>query len=222
MKECALDSSTKKNVKFVWSDECQSSFEKLKQALNVAPVLAMPTGQGDYVLYTDASKLGLGSVLMQSDRLPPVKANVVAHSLSWKTAVVGHLAIQKPLQKESTDEQLQKWKTRDESKGSTLYLVEDDIVKYRGRLWVPSGDSLRVEIMTEMKADHQRPAGWMRPVSISECKWENITMYFMVGLPKTMKGYTTILVIVDFLTKSAHLLPLKTTYSMSQYFGLYI
>ncbi|XP_073038265.1 uncharacterized protein, partial [Primulina eburnea] len=60
---------TKKNAKFVWGPECQDSFDKLKQALISAPVLSMPSGQGEYVLYTDASKLGLGAVLMQNDRV---------------------------------------------------------------------------------------------------------------------------------------------------------
>ncbi|XP_073031312.1 uncharacterized protein [Primulina eburnea] len=60
---------TKKNAKFVWEPECQESFDKLKQAFTTAPVLAMPSGQGEFVVYTDASKLGLGAVLMQQDRV---------------------------------------------------------------------------------------------------------------------------------------------------------
>ncbi|XP_075521401.1 putative mitochondrial protein AtMg00860 [Primulina tabacum] len=54
-----LTALKKKNVKFVWSAECRSTLEKLKHELTVAPVLAMPSEQGDYVLYTDTSKLGL-------------------------------------------------------------------------------------------------------------------------------------------------------------------
>ncbi|XP_075521424.1 putative mitochondrial protein AtMg00860 [Primulina tabacum] len=58
-----LTTLTKKNAKFVWGPECQSSFDQLKQALNRVPVLDMLSEQGEFVLYTDASKLGLGSVL---------------------------------------------------------------------------------------------------------------------------------------------------------------
>ncbi|XP_073317220.1 uncharacterized mitochondrial protein AtMg00860-like [Primulina huaijiensis] len=64
-----LTTLTKKNVKFFWESEYQESFDRLKQALTLAPVLAMPSVQGDYVLYTDALKLGLGAVLMQHDRV---------------------------------------------------------------------------------------------------------------------------------------------------------
>ncbi|XP_075489564.1 putative mitochondrial protein AtMg00860 [Primulina tabacum] len=55
---------TKKNAKFIWGSEYQESFDKLKQALISVPILSMPLGQGEYVFYTDASKLGLGTVLM--------------------------------------------------------------------------------------------------------------------------------------------------------------
>ncbi|KZV24755.1 hypothetical protein F511_14694 [Dorcoceras hygrometricum] len=64
-----LTSLTKKHAKYEWTPECQAGFEGLKQALMEAPVLAMPSGQGNYVLYTDASKMGLGAVLMQDRRV---------------------------------------------------------------------------------------------------------------------------------------------------------
>ncbi|XP_075504452.1 uncharacterized protein LOC142541882 [Primulina tabacum] len=79
------------------------------------------------------------------------KANEVADALRRKTAVVGHLALESILRdrirtEKSNDEQLRKWKMRAESKGSTLYFVYDDIVRYRGCSWVHNGDSLRVEL----------------------------------------------------------------------------
>ncbi|XP_075486330.1 uncharacterized protein LOC142525933 [Primulina tabacum] len=56
---------TKNNAKFIWGSQCKESFDRLKQALTTAPVLAMPSGQGEFVVFTDASKLGLDAVLMQ-------------------------------------------------------------------------------------------------------------------------------------------------------------
>ncbi|KZV51814.1 hypothetical protein F511_29713 [Dorcoceras hygrometricum] len=64
-----LTSLTRKLSKFEWTPECQVRFEQLKQALIEAPVLTMPSDQGRFVIYTDASKLGLGAVLMQDRRV---------------------------------------------------------------------------------------------------------------------------------------------------------
>jgi len=55
----------KKDVEFVWTDECQTAFDMLKKRLTSAPILALPTDEGTYVLDTDASDYGLGAVLSQ-------------------------------------------------------------------------------------------------------------------------------------------------------------
>ena len=59
-------------------------------------------------------------------------------------------------------------------------------------------------------------------MNIPEWKWEDISMDFIVGLPRTQKGYDSIWVIVDRLTKSAHFLPVKTGYLAKQYAELYM
>ena len=59
----------KKDQKFEWSDTCQHSFEELRQRLTTAPLLALPSGQDGYVVYSDASRQGLGCVLMQNGRV---------------------------------------------------------------------------------------------------------------------------------------------------------
>ncbi|WVZ84490.1 hypothetical protein U9M48_031519 [Paspalum notatum var. saurae] len=64
-----------------------------------------------------------------------------------------------------------------------------------------------------VKAEHQRPAGLLQPLKILEWKWEEISMDFIVGLPRTQKGYNSIWVVVDRLTKVAHFIPVNTTYS---------
>jgi hypothetical protein len=63
-----------------------------------------------------------------------------------------------------------------------------------------------------VKVDHLRPPRNMQPLSIPEWKWENICMDFIVGLPLTSRGYNSIWVIVDRLTKSAHFIPVYTIY----------
>jgi hypothetical protein len=57
---------------------------------------------------------------------------------------------------------------------------------------------------------------------VSEWKWEEIAMDFIVGLPRTQSGYDSIWVIVDRLTMVAHFIPVKTTYSRSQLAELYM
>ncbi|XP_075101100.1 uncharacterized protein LOC142176740 [Nicotiana tabacum] len=64
----------------------------------------------------------------------------------------------------------------------------------------------------QVKAKHQRPAGLLQQTEIPEWKWEGITMDFVTGLPRTLRGYDSVWVIVDRLTKLAHFLPVKTTY----------
>ncbi|WVZ90097.1 hypothetical protein U9M48_036427 [Paspalum notatum var. saurae] len=64
-----------------------------------------------------------------------------------------------------------------------------------------------------VKAEHQRPAGLLQPLMIPKWKWEEISMDFIVGLPRTQKGYNSIWVVVDRLTKVAHFIPVNTTYS---------
>jgi len=55
---------TCKNVMFEWSQECQTTFEKLKRRLITAPVLAYPNFDLDFALETDASHQGLGTVII--------------------------------------------------------------------------------------------------------------------------------------------------------------
>ena len=60
---------TWKEVKFDWDDRCDEAFQELKRRLTSAPILIVPErGQG-YTVYYDASKAGLGCVLMQSGRV---------------------------------------------------------------------------------------------------------------------------------------------------------
>ena len=60
---------TQKNVKFVWIDKCEVHFQLLKDALTSAPVLTLPSGNRGYTVYYDASRVGLGCVLMQNGRV---------------------------------------------------------------------------------------------------------------------------------------------------------
>ena len=59
----------RKGIKFDWTDKCHNSFEQLKRMLVEAPILMQPTSGKEYTLYSDASGIGLGCVLMQDGKV---------------------------------------------------------------------------------------------------------------------------------------------------------
>jgi len=79
----------------------------------------------------------------------------------------------------------------------------------------------RCDTCCRVKAVHLKPAGLLQPLSVLGWKWEEISMDFIVGLPLTQKGHNSIWVIVDRLTKSAHFIPVHSTYRPSDYAELY-
>ncbi|KZV32740.1 hypothetical protein F511_32166 [Dorcoceras hygrometricum] len=86
---------TQKDKRFVWTDECEYSFQTLKEKLTTAPVLALPSGSGGFVVCSDASLSGLGCVLMQngyviayaSRQLKPHETRYPVHDLELAAIV---------------------------------------------------------------------------------------------------------------------------------------
>ncbi|GJT27713.1 putative reverse transcriptase domain-containing protein [Tanacetum coccineum] len=84
---------TEKNKKYIWGEEQGSAFQLLKQKLCEAPILALPEGNDDFVIYCDASLQGLGAVLMQREKvityasrqLKPHEENYTTHDLELGT-----------------------------------------------------------------------------------------------------------------------------------------
>ncbi|GJX72411.1 putative reverse transcriptase domain-containing protein [Tanacetum coccineum] len=60
---------TQKSVKFNWGEKEETAFQTLKQKLCSAPILALPEGSENFVVYCDASHKGLGAVLMQKEKV---------------------------------------------------------------------------------------------------------------------------------------------------------
>ncbi|GKE91488.1 putative reverse transcriptase domain-containing protein [Tanacetum coccineum] len=101
-----LTKLTQKNKPYVWDDDEEEAFQTLKLKLCSAPILSLPKGSEDFVVYCDASLKGFGAVLMKGEkkelnmrqrrwiellsdydcviRYHPGKANVVADALSRK------------------------------------------------------------------------------------------------------------------------------------------
>ncbi|GJW40108.1 putative reverse transcriptase domain-containing protein [Tanacetum coccineum] len=152
----------------------ESAFQLLKQKLCEAPILALPEGNDNFVVYCDASHQGLGAVLMQREkhildqkelnmrqrrwlelladydceiRYHPRKANVVADALSRKERI-------KPL--------------RDLKKLYWWPNMKAIIAEYVGKCLTCS----------KVKADYQKPSGLLVQPEIPMWKWERITMDF--------------------------------------------
>ena len=373
-----LTTLTRKGKRFEWTEDCEKSFQELKMRLTSAPILTIPEGDEGFVVYSDASKIGLGAVLMQNGKViayasrqlkdyeknypthdlelaavvfalkiwrhylygvrcqiftdhqslkyfftqkdlnmrqrrwlelvkdydceilyHPGKANRVADALSRKTpaALMSLQEMSKPLLKEIQEfgleivagqlsamtltptifDDIQSMQYLDpslvriknevlEGKCEGFNVADDGVLKFKGRLCVPKNDELRRRILEEahktpytlhpgstkmyldlkgsfwwfgmkrdvadyvkqcltcqqVKGEHQRPGGLLQSIQIPEWKWEDIAMDFIVGLPRTSNGFDAIWVVIDRLTKSAHFLPIRMTFSMEQLAELYV
>ena len=60
---------TQKNMKFMWSEACENSFQLLKDKLTITLELTLPNGVYKFTVYCDTSRVGLGCVLMQNGRV---------------------------------------------------------------------------------------------------------------------------------------------------------
>ncbi|GKB92610.1 putative reverse transcriptase domain-containing protein, partial [Tanacetum coccineum] len=193
---------TQKKVKFDWGDKQEALFQLIKQKLYSAPILALPEGSEEFIVYCDASIKGLGVVLMQKEK----------KSENIKNEDVGGM-IRKDIPKEKLEPRADE----------TLCL--NDMKK---QYWWPN---MKADIATyvskcltyaKVKDEHQRPSGLLVQPEIPQWKWDNITMDFITKLPKSSQGYDTIWVIVDRLTKSAIFVPMRETGLMEKLERMYL
>ncbi|GJR08267.1 putative reverse transcriptase domain-containing protein [Tanacetum coccineum] len=77
---------TQKNVRFDWSEKAEAAFQPLKQKLRSALILALPEGSENFVVYYDASRKGLGAVLMQWEKvIAYVSCQLKIHEKNYTT-----------------------------------------------------------------------------------------------------------------------------------------
>ena len=80
----------------------------------------------------------------------------------------------------------------------------------------------RCLVCQQVKAKYQKSSGKLQSLNISKWKWDKITMDLVIGLLRSTKGYDSIWIIVDRLTKSVHFLPIRTTYTAAQYAKIFL
>lgn len=90
------------------------------------------------------------------------------------------------------------------------------------RFWWRGMKGFIAKYVERCLACHQRPSGLLKPLEISEWKWEHFTIDFVVRHHRTMKGNDAVWVIVDRLTKSSHFVPICMTYTTEQFTQLYV
>ncbi|TYJ98702.1 pol protein [Cucumis melo var. makuwa] len=204
---------TRKGSPFVWSKACEDSFQNLKQKLVTAPILRVPDGLGSFVIYSDASKKGLGRVLMQqgkivayaSRQLKSHEHNYPTHDLEL-AAVVFALKI---------------WRHYLYGKAN---VVADAISRK---------PTLRQKIIDAMSNDPYlvekrglAEAGQAVEFSISSDGGLLFERHLCVPCTRVVKAPrqkpAVIWVMVDRITKSAHFIPSKSTYTDSKWAHLYM
>ncbi|GJX23034.1 putative reverse transcriptase domain-containing protein [Tanacetum coccineum] len=187
------------------------AFQTLKDKLCNVPVLALPDEPEDFVVYCDASEIGLGYVLMQRGK------------------VIAYVSRQLKIHEKN-------YTTLDLELGAVVFAFKI----WRHYLYGTKSSSIKDRIMAAQKEAVDEYAGLKKGADkmyydlrdrywwpgmkkdIVEYKWEGIAMDFVTKLPRTSSGHDIIWVIVDRLTKSAYFLPMREDYKMERLARLYL
>nr|GEW52760.1 putative reverse transcriptase domain-containing protein [Tanacetum cinerariifolium] len=230
---------TQKDKKFVWGKDQEMALQILKQKLCEAPILALPEGNDDFVVYCDASIQGLGAVLVQREKviayasrqLKPHEENYTIHDLKlgavvfafkiWRPYLYGtkcivftdHKSLQRMLNQKELNMRQRRW--------LELLVDYDCEIRYHPGKANVVADALSQKriiksrqvkpLRVRVKTECQKPSGLLIQPKIPIWKWERITMDFVTKLPRTSNRHDTIWVIVDHLTKFAHFIPTQET-----------
>nr|GEZ03663.1 putative reverse transcriptase domain-containing protein [Tanacetum cinerariifolium] len=105
---------TQKKVKFEWGDKQEAAFQLLKQKLCSAPILALPEGSEDFIVYCDASNKGLGAVLMQGEKvISYASSQLKIHEKNYMTHDLEHGAVVQILNAQTEARKLENIKKED-------------------------------------------------------------------------------------------------------------
>ncbi|GKA02450.1 putative reverse transcriptase domain-containing protein [Tanacetum coccineum] len=214
-------------ITFKWGDKQEVAFQTLKNKLCSAPILALPHGAKNFIIYCDASHKGLGAVLIQNEKviayasrqLKINEKNYTTHDLElgavvfalkiwrhyfhkernkplWVRALVMNIGLDRP--KQILEAQIEAQKPENIKKEDIGGMIRKDIAE--GKVGTP--------------------CRWN-----SMLKWQkldNVTMDFVIKLPKLSQGHDIICVVVNRLTKSAIFTPMRETDSTERLVRMYL
>nr|GEX69294.1 hypothetical protein [Tanacetum cinerariifolium] len=153
---------TQKGVKFDWGEKAEAAFQLIKQKLCSAPILALPEGSKDFVVYCDASHKGLGVVLMQREKvIAYASCQLKIHEKNYTTHDLELGSVVFALKFRDTISQIEAQKPNNIKKEDGGGMIKKDIPKEKleprvdgtlclnGMSWLPCYDDLRTVIMQE-------------------------------------------------------------------------
>ena len=74
----------------------------------------------------------------------------------------------------------------------------------------------------QVNAEHQKLTGLLQPLEVAKWKWEHVIMDYVTHLSRTQRRHDVVWIIVDLLTKSAHFLAVRMTFTLEEFCRLYI
>ncbi|GJW48101.1 putative reverse transcriptase domain-containing protein [Tanacetum coccineum] len=179
-----------------------------------APILALLEGSEDFIVYYDALINGLGAVLMQREKESKWFADALSRKEREPPLRVQALVMTRGLNlpKQILDAQTEAWKPKNiknEDVGGMLLENSKDPKKFRiGKVGTPQNIKGHQELLVQP--------------DIPQWKWDNITMDFVMKLPKSSQGYDTIWVIVNRLTKCIIFVPMRETDPLEKLARMYL
>ncbi|GJQ97008.1 putative reverse transcriptase domain-containing protein [Tanacetum coccineum] len=244
------DQDHQKKVRFEWGDKQETAFQLLKQKLCSAPILALPEGSKDFIVYCDASIKGLG-VLMQREKviayasrqLKIHEKNYTTHDLElgaivfslklWRHYLYGTKCLNHPKQILDAQTEAQKPENiKNEDVGGMLVENSKDPKKLRTEKLEPRTDGTLYlngrswlpcygDLRTVVMHETSKASG-CGTFDIPQIECGKILWIFVTKLPKSSQGYDTIWVIIDRLTKSAIFVPMRETDPMDKLARMYL
>ncbi|XP_073138471.1 uncharacterized protein [Henckelia pumila] len=140
-----LTQLTRKDVPFVWTSKCEESFHELRCRLTTAPVLALPSESGGFVVHTDASLrekcCSLGFTFRHKKEQQGVRVSLVLAKLALYTRIRESQVVDPKMQKLA--------RLAQDGNTSGFHLQNDGLLCLSGRVVVPDDSTLREEILSQ-------------------------------------------------------------------------